>query len=142
MRQYLLLTITTLFVFLAGCASLSSQQNTLQISNTAENYLQQAANAQGDDKAIYQLMATNQLLDDRNLNDAEQVLSRVQQQPLNPTNVKINHRSKISTATKTISKSSNNISTNQKPGCTPRKHSTTLLSNGRNTLFSYQSISR
>ncbi|OGT21354.1 MAG: hypothetical protein A3C55_03455 [Gammaproteobacteria bacterium RIFCSPHIGHO2_02_FULL_42_13] len=87
MRQYLLLTITTLFVFLAGCASLSSQQNTLQISNTAENYLQQAANAQGDDKAIYQLMATNQLLDDRNLNDAEQVLSRVQQQPLNPTNV-------------------------------------------------------
>lgn len=86
MRQYRLLTVTTLLVFLAGCTSFSSQQNTLQISNAAENYLQQAANAQGDDKAAYQLMATNQLLNDRNLNDAEQVLSRVQQQPLNSTN--------------------------------------------------------
>jgi len=71
-------------LLISGCSFTSFSGR--QISPTVQDYLNLASQNQGDEQHYYQLLAAGQLLDDNNLNDAEQLLQSLNRIPLNPNN--------------------------------------------------------
>lgn len=68
---------------LASCATQSDYST--RVSPAATDLLVQAAQTSGAESQQYQILAVNQLLDDKNLNDAEQLLKKISRTPIDPT---------------------------------------------------------
>lgn len=77
-----ILVIITLLA-LSSCASFFSQNST-KISLSAKDYLEKAAQASGIESQQYQILAINQLIEDNNINDAEQLIKTFNNMPLSP----------------------------------------------------------
>ena len=74
------LLIPLLWLAISSCAPIANNE---AISSTAQNYLQKASASQDLDRQRYQLLALNQLIDDNNINDAEQLLANINNSRLN-----------------------------------------------------------
>lgn len=86
-KLFILLTLIALSLngLLTGCANLYKGYRTNQPLLTANEYLQLAAASQQPKKQMYLLQAANRYLQDRQVTQAQQILSQIQTPSLPPT---------------------------------------------------------